>query len=263
MSESKITDKDILEYIQNTDKTIPKSADDFKHMKEEAEKWVEQGRSNRKSVLHVWRLTSLGAGIVFVVDLILIYVWLSTNFILTGFLITIGLVTLLGMLIVSSYHSERHPKHIQGSTGVMRRALTVSFVVVYFVVFSVIVFGEPTNTDDQNLIQSTTLEKSNSQIFSLDYVMVAEEETLSKETEHEETLDSIKVKREVVLDHLTKIMITILGFYFGTKGVKEIVEAAKKKPDTITPEEGKKTDEAGKKKPENNTTASHDGHSHD
>ena len=227
MSESdKIHDEDVREYIRSTNKSIPKTADEYKHLKEEVKKWIEQGRPNKS--LYVWYRVSVGTIGVFLIDLCLIVLWFYTGVALTGFLIAIALVTLVGMLMTSSYHSERHPKHIQGSTGVMRRALTVSFVVIYFVVFSVIVFDAPVNTDDQNLPHSTTLEESSSKILSLDYLMVAEEETSSEDTEHEESSDSIKVGRDALLDHLTKIMMVILGFYFGTKGVKEIVETANK-----------------------------------
>jgi len=247
LSESnEIPDKDIREYIQSTNKSIPKTADDYKHLKEEVKKWIEQGRPNKS--MHVWIRTSLGTIAIFGIDLGLIGLWIKSEQPLTGFLIAIALATLVGMLMVSSYHSESHPKHIQGSTGVMRRALTVSFVVIYFVVFPFIVFGDPVNldnTNDKNSIPSTTLEDSSSKILSLNYLMVAEEETSSEDTEHEESSDSIKVGRDVLLDHLTKILMVILGFYFGTKGVKEIVETAKnsktqttvaKTPTTYTPE---------------------------
>ena len=52
----------------------------------------------------------------------------------------IGIITFFGMLMISSYHSEHHPHHIKGSKGVMRRGIISSFVVVYFIVLSLVLF---------------------------------------------------------------------------------------------------------------------------
>ena len=215
-------DKDMIEHTAVLRAKINAAMDeddpDKKHefLKQAMDMVDELKKKTEKRIKRVWALTSLGAGIVIGLDLFIINYWLTNpGIVLTGFLIAIALITFLGMLIVSSFHSEQHPKHVKGSSGVMRRALAVSFVVVYFVVFSVIVFGEPTYFDDQNSVLTTTLEDH------------SEEGISSEEVEHEEDSKQIKVDREVLLDHLTKIIITILAFYFGTKGAKEIAEIIK------------------------------------
>lgn len=65
----------------------------------------------------------------------------------------VGISTFFGMLMISSYHSEHHPHHISGSKGVMRRAMASSFVCVYFVILSSIMFGE------QSLMENVEREK--------------------------------------------------------------------------------------------------------
>lgn len=104
---------------------------------------------------------------------------------------SIGFITFFGMLVVSSHHSIMK----EDSKGTMRKALASSFVVVYLIVFALIIF----NGIDITEIAGIHSEDENTQLTS------------SK-----------------ILDHLTKIIMVILGFYFGTKGVKEIAEVVKK-----------------------------------
>jgi len=55
--------------------------------------------------------------------------------------------------MITSYHQEHHPKHVKGHKGVMRAAITSSFIIVYFIVLSLVLFGE------QSIIQNVPREK--------------------------------------------------------------------------------------------------------
>ena len=81
------------------------------------------------------------------------------------------------------------------SQGTMRKALASSMVIVYLIVFTLIIFG-------------------------FDFAALLQDESPTGLTSSE------------ILDHLTKIILVILGFYFGFKGIKEIVkEKAKNSKD--------------------------------
>lgn len=144
-----------------------------------------------------WAITSGLALIVMTTILTLLYAGLVEHWNPVWSLSAIGIITFFGMLIVSSVHQIK----VKDSQGTMRRALASSMVVVYLIVFTLIIFGVDFDT---LLLDETSKGESPTGLTSSE-----------------------------ILDHLTKIILVILGFYFGTKGIKEIVkERAKNSKDT-------------------------------
>ena len=143
-----------------------------------------------------WAITSGLALIVMTTILALLYAGIVERWNPVWSLSAIGIITFFGMLIVSSIHQVK-----VDSQGTMRKALASSMVIVYLIVFTLIIFGVDFDT---LLLDETSKGESPTGLTSSE-----------------------------ILDHLTKIILVILGFYFGTKGIKEIVkERAKNSKDT-------------------------------
>ena len=142
--------------------------------------------------LKVWALTAGLSFIILVADLVILHLAVSEQISMIWAVPAIGLVTFIGMLIVSSYHSEMRPSLVKGSKGIMRKGLASSLVAVYIVVLSLILFG-------------------------IDFIP-------TKLTSGENALKPIDV-----LDHFTNIIVIILAFYFGTRGTAEIIKSVKGK----------------------------------
>jgi len=121
--------------------------------KEEIEKIIEKNQhafeAHVKSIRHVSIRTAIFSGIlVGLIFVILIWDISDDNKPSIWLIAFVGIIAFFGMLMISSYHSEHHPKHIKGSKGVLRRAITSSFVCVYFIVLSLILFGEQSLVED-------------------------------------------------------------------------------------------------------------------
>jgi len=146
-----------------------------------------------------WAVTSIIALSIMISVLAILYIGLQDTTIensdknMIWTISAIGLITFFGMLIVSSHHSIMK----EDSKGTMRKALASSFLVVYLIVFALIIFS---GINISELVNNNSSE------------------------------DNSQLTPNQILDHLTKIIMVILGFYFGTKGVKEIAEVVKKEP---------------------------------
>lgn len=90
--------------------------------------------SNEKKWKNALKMISL----LIILDLIIIPLLLYVmDLPLYWFFISLGLITFFGMVVVANYMSGTAPLN----TGEVRKALTVSFIAVYFAMISLIVFG--------------------------------------------------------------------------------------------------------------------------
>jgi len=129
-----------------------------KEQKKEIKKIVNSEREefvkNTKSIRNVSRNTAVFSGLLAgLIFGILIYDVHDDQKLSVWIIAFVGIIAFFGMLMITSYHQEHHPKHVKGHKGVMRAAITSSFICVYFVVLSLVLFGE------QSIIQNVPREK--------------------------------------------------------------------------------------------------------
>lgn len=129
-----------------------------KEQKKEIKKIVksehEEFEKYTKSIRNVSMKTALFSGLlVGLIFSILIYDINDDQKLSVWIIAFVGIIAFFGMLMITSYHQEHHPKHVKGHKGVMRTAITSSFICVYFIVLSLVLFGE------QSIIQNVPREK--------------------------------------------------------------------------------------------------------
>ena len=119
-------------------------------VKSEREEFVKNAKSIRNVSMWTALFSGLLAGLIFS---ILIYDINDDQKLSVWIIAFVGIVAFFGMLMITSYHQEHHPKHIKGHKGVMRRAIASSFIIVYFIVLSLVLFGE------ESIIENVPREK--------------------------------------------------------------------------------------------------------
>ncbi len=129
-----------------------------KEQKKEIKKIVksehEEFEKHTESIRNVSMYTALFSGLlVGLIFSILIYDINDDQKLSVWIIAFVGIIAFFGMLMITSYHHEHHPKHVKGPKGVMRAAITSSFICVYFIVLSLVLFGE------QSIIQNVPREK--------------------------------------------------------------------------------------------------------
>ena len=121
-----------------------------KIVKSEHEEFEKHTKSIRNVSMKTALFSGLLAGLIFS---ILIYDINDDQKLSVWIIAFVGIIAFFGMLMITSYHQEHHPKHVKGPKGVMRAAIASSFIIVYFIVLSLVLFGE------QSIIQNVPREK--------------------------------------------------------------------------------------------------------
>jgi len=141
-------------------------------------------------------------------------------------------ITFFGVLFLSAQHRQTQaaPQEKQAS-GIMRRSIAATIVLVYLISFAAITFGDFQEKDKLGISSEETITQLNQ---TLNQILELEDlsESDNLQEEFNQRLEKLKNIRDILkieldsqqtmLGHFTTVVSVVIAFYFGSKVVEKV-----------------------------------------
>jgi hypothetical protein len=161
----------------------------------------------------------------------------------------VAVITFFGVMMLSAQHNhskeEMQEKH---STGVMRRSIAASVVLVYLIAFSAITFGDFNDRELSGEVSDKTITKISEYFEKLkneEGKVDGDEINKIFGEEQQKLVDSLQSdienelkSNQTILGHFTIMTGIVIAFYFGSKAVESRKNGDSKEKPSTKPSDG-------------------------